>query len=125
MAKSNAQLLKHMLEYISQIQEAGNMFNADLNELKENSVYRNAVALCVLQIGELANNLTEDFRNATSQQIPWKAVRGLRNIVAHHYGKIDYESLWETIECDIPVLKEFCEKQLSDSADEKETGENL
>ncbi len=112
MEKSNEQLLEHMLSYIKQIEEANATFNASKEELKNNSVYRNAVALCILQIGELSNNLTEDYRNSTESQIPWKAVRGLRNIVAHHYGKIDYEILWETIEQDIPQLKNFCEQQI-------------
>lgn len=111
MAKTNEQLLKHIISYANQIWEANEQFHADVNEFKNNSVYRNAVALCVLQIGELANNLTEEFREITSE-IPWREIRGLRNIVAHHYGKIDYELLWETITSDIPVLQEFCEKQI-------------
>ena len=105
-----------------------------LTKLKNNSVYRNAVALCILQIGELANRLTEDYRSMTEDQIPWKAIRGLRNIVAHHYGKIDYKSLWETINQDIPVLREFCENQLLvfeamkeeiDEYEEIEEGQNM
>lgn len=68
--------------------------------------------MCVLQIGELAGKLTEDFRDATSDEIPWRAVRGLRNIVAHTYGKVDSNSLWETITGDIPELKAFCLRQV-------------
>lgn len=111
--KTNKQLLQHMLVYIEQIEEANSMFNASKEELKKNSVYRNAVALCILQIGELSNLLTEDFKELTGTEIPWKAVRGMRNILAHHYGKIDYKALWETISKDIPMLKEFCEKQIA------------
>ena len=111
--KTNKQVLHHMLVYIEQIEEANKMFNADKEELKNNSVYRNAVALCILQIGELSNFLTEDFKDLTKSEIPWKSVRGMRNILAHHYGKIDYESLWETISIDIPVLKRFCENQIT------------
>lgn len=29
-------------------------------------------------------------------------------MVAHNYGKIDDESLWETITSDIPKLKDYC-----------------
>ena len=115
MAKSvntNVQIIPHMINYAEQIEEANAMFNASEEELKNNSVYRNAAALCVLQIGELANRLTDDYRAMTEYQIPWRAIRGLRNIVAHHYGKIDYKSLWETIDQDIPVLRKFCENQI-------------
>lgn len=109
---TNEQILRHIINYAEQIEEANAMFNASEEELKNNSVYRNAAALCILQIGELANRLTEDYRAMTESQIPWRAIRGLRNIVAHHYGKIDYKSLWETIDQDIPVLREFCENQI-------------
>lgn len=109
---TNEQILRHIIKYAEQIEEANAMFNASEKELENNSVYRNAVALCILQIGELANRLTEDYRAMTEAQIPWRAIRGLRNIVAHHYGKIDYKSLWETINQDIPVLREFCENQI-------------
>lgn len=67
----------------------------------------------MLQIGELANKLTNDYKESTEDQIPWKAVRGLRNIVAHEYGHIDCQSLWETIQTDVPVLKEFCEREIA------------
>lgn len=110
--KSNDQLLKHIISYADQIDEANRMFNADKNELENNSVYRNSVALCLLQIGELANKLTDDYKESTADQIPWKAVRGLRNIVAHEYGHIDCESLWETIQTDVPVLREFCKREI-------------
>ena len=36
----------------------------------------------------------------------------MRNIVAHNYGHIDAEILWETIAHDIPDLKKYCEEIL-------------
>lgn len=40
--------------------------------------------------------------------MPWIQIKALRNLVAHNYGKIDDESLWETITGDIPKLKDYC-----------------
>lgn len=34
----------------------------------------------------------------------------MRNIVAHHYGEIDSETLWDVIVDDIPPLKKYCEE---------------
>ena len=112
MSKGNKDLLKHIVGYCNQIDEAHAQFGNSYEAFCNNSVYRNAVAMCVLQIGELANHLTEEFREATAQDIPWKQIRGLRNVVAHEYGNIDEESLWETITDDIPVLCDFCTKQI-------------
>ena len=41
--------------------------------------------------------------------IPWKAIAGMRDIFAHHYGSIDYEMTWNTSIEDIKMLKEFLE----------------
>jgi len=35
-------------------------------------------------------------------------IKTLHNVVVHSYGKIDDESLWETITSDIPKLKGYC-----------------
>ena len=112
MSRGNKDLLRHIIGYCNQIEEANKQFGNSYDLFCSNSVYRNAVAMCVLQIGELSNHLTEDFRQATADDIPWKQIRGLRNVVAHEYGNIDEESLWETITEDIPVLCDFCKRQI-------------
>ena len=68
------------------------------------AIYRNAVALCILQIGELVGKLSEDFRT-NHAVIPWRKIKAMRNIVAHSYGTVDAEVTWEIITEDIPVLK--------------------
>ena len=37
--------------------------------------------------------------------IPWKAIRGFRNIAAHQYDVIDFEDVYKTVTEDIPLLK--------------------
>lgn len=69
--------------------------------------------MCILQIGELANAISEEFRETTKEQINWKQIRGMRNWIAHAYGEVDELILWETISNDIPVLLEFCQVILS------------
>ena len=32
--------------------------------------------------------------------------------IAHHYGKIELEIVWDVVMSDIPALIDFCEKQL-------------
>ena len=41
-------------------------------------------------------------------------MKALRNIVAHSYGKIDKEILWETLVQDIPALNAYCEQIMND-----------
>jgi uncharacterized protein with HEPN domain len=103
----NADVLRHIISYCNDIQEAVQRFGEDYEVFKRDSVYKNATALCVLQIGELTTHLTDDFKQ-TYTGIPWTQIKALRNLIAHNYGKIDDESLWETITNDIPKLKDYC-----------------
>ena len=104
-------IIEKMDRYCQQMDEAHTLFQHSYENFRVNSVYKNAVCLCLMQIGELANNLSEEFKN-NNPDIPWRQIRGMRNIVAHEYGHIDDEIVWETIEDGIPVLKSFCENKL-------------
>lgn len=103
----NADVLRHIISYCNDISEAIQRFGEDYTVFARDSVYKNATALCMMQIGELTTHLTDDFKQ-TYTGIPWTQIKALRNVVAHNYGKIDDESLWETITSDIPKLKDYC-----------------
>lgn len=57
-------------------------------------------------------HLSDEYKLHTADKIPWHQVQGLCNVVAHEYGKIDTDLLWETITEDIPRLRDFCTEQL-------------
>lgn len=113
MSERDVEVLNDILKYCEQINDANRQFNSKKEDFEDNSVYRNAVAMCVLQIGEQAKRLSEEFKIQTAEEIPWHQIQGLRNVVAHEYGRIDAESLWETITDDIPRLFEFCSEQIA------------
>ncbi len=113
MNERDVDVLSSILKYCEQINEANRQFNSRKKDFEENSVYRNAVAMCVLQIGELVKHLSDEYKMRTAEEIPWHQIQGLRNVVAHEYGKIDTESLWETITEDIPILQDFCIEQVA------------
>ena len=104
-------ILKRMLEYCNEIDEYVNRFGDDFEVFENDNAYKGACSLDILQIGELSGNLTEDFRNQT-EEMPWKDIKGMRNIVAHGYGSLDTETTWNTIKEDIPTLKDFCIRKL-------------
>ena len=99
-------ILKHILEYCNKLLEFTQ--NMDYAAFDKSELHKDACSLCILQIGELVYNLTDDFKNEHSS-IPWRQIRSMRNIVAHHYGSVDVETLWDTIKNDIPSLREYCE----------------
>ena len=101
-------ILSHIVSYCGQIEMAVEQFGRDYAVFSSNPVYRNAVALCILQIGELVSNLSDEFK-AQHTAMPWRQIKLMRNIVAHRYGTVDHSITWDVVENDIPTLKEFCQ----------------
>ncbi len=54
-------------------------------------------------IGEAAANLLPEVATLYPQ-IPWKQMRGMRNITVHEYFQVDLTIIWETIQSDLPML---------------------
>lgn len=63
------------------------------------------------RLGEAVARLTDKDSLAPSElaftidhpEIPWRAMKGMRNIVAHDYGGIDYEMLWNALAERVPA----------------------
>lgn len=100
-------ILKHMIRYCDEISQTVDTFGNSKDTFASNFIYQNAVALCVLQIGELTSHLTDEFK-ASHMGMPWNQIKAMRNIVAHNYGNIDIDILWDTVQYDIPSLKKYC-----------------
>ena len=103
----NIRILEHIIGYCDQIEETIQRFGNSYDIFSSDAIYRNAAALCVLQIGELAGKLTDEFR-LSHPGAPCRQIRGMRNIVAHSYGTVDPEITWEILTEDIPKLKAYC-----------------
>lgn len=97
-------ILKKILDYCSQLDEACDMFDNDYNNFLSNSVFQNACCMCILQIGELCKVISEELR-MQEKVVPWKEWCGIRDIFAHQYSNPDCQSVWETIQHDLPELK--------------------
>jgi len=54
-------------------------------------------------IGEAANRLPDEFKDA-SEQVDWHKIRGLRNRIVHNYFGIDYSIIWSVKENYLSVL---------------------
>ena len=104
-------VVAHIIDYCNQINHTIETFGKDYSIFENNSIYKNAIAMCILQIGELVGALSDGFK-LKYNDIPWREIRGMRNVVAHNYGNIEIDSTWETITRDIPELKSFCDEIL-------------
>ncbi len=105
-------VMKHMYEYCEEIDRTLKEIDCRREKYDASSTHRNALALCIMQIGELSGLLSDSFKASNTQQ-PWRDIKQMRNIIAHHYGAFDYDILWEVVTEGIPELKAFCREKLN------------
>ena len=56
-------------------------------------------------IAETTQRLSDDLK-AKANEIDWRGISGLRNILVHEYlGGIDLDIIWDVIKRDLPELK--------------------
>lgn len=106
-------LLKTIARYCNDISAAVKRFTIDEEKIENDSDLRALLAFFVQQIGETASKLSDEFKEL-HPEIEWKAIIGFRNHIVHAYGKIIPEILWDTVQSNIPELKDFCNSILED-----------
>ncbi len=89
MTRGDWQRLLHIRTYCEDIEQFIDRFGRDFDAFTSDRAYFSAVAMCILQIGELSNGLSDEFREATKDQLPWGMIRGMRNWLAHSYAEAD------------------------------------
>src|SRR5688572_1535612 len=58
------------------------------------SMRRMAVERGLELLGEAARRVSAEFREGHAE-IPWRDLIGLRNVLAHDYGEVDQDRLWQ------------------------------
>ena len=74
-----------------------------------NSEKQDAVIRRIEIVGESAAHLTETTRQAIPE-LPFRKMRGMRNIVAHDYGNVDLRIVWEVGLVQVPQICAILEK---------------
>ncbi|MCQ2452786.1 MAG: DUF86 domain-containing protein [Oscillospiraceae bacterium] len=112
MLRPDLQRLNHIADYCREIDKTIARYGDSLETFKQDADYQRSVSFCILQIGELSGGLSEEFRSSTSGQMPWGAIKGMRNLVAHNYGSMSHDIIWQTAKEDVPAVLSFCEEQV-------------
>lgn len=96
--------LWHILDAIRQIEEY--LQGVTYEEFCQNRMFQDAVIRQLEIIGEASRSLTEEFQ-AQHGEIPWRDIIGMRHKIAHNYLEVDLQTVWDTVETDLPPLKEW------------------
>jgi uncharacterized protein with HEPN domain len=77
---------------------------ATIQELADNEMAQDAIIKNLANITESASNL-EKVTQSAYPDIPWKQIKGMRNILVHNYlGDLSHEEIWRTVKEDLPIL---------------------
>lgn len=106
------QRLSHIRDYCIEIQKTIDRYGNSFDTFNSDPDYQRSVSFSILQIGELSGGLSQEFRQATANRVQWGPMKGMRNLVAHNYGSMSRDIIWETAVTDIPALKAFCDEVL-------------
>ena len=95
--------LEHMLAAIENVEE----FTKDINldDFVKSKVLFFAVVKNIEIVGEATYMLTKEYKQ-TRQSVPWLVIEKMRHVLVHGYYTISPEKVWETVQEDIPLLKE-------------------
>jgi uncharacterized protein with HEPN domain len=108
MSKGDLARIQRIKEYCEKINRSIKRFGEKFSAFESDEDYFQSVTMSIFQIGELSNGLTQAFKDDTENEIPWSDIRGIRNLFAHEYEKVDEEVVWEAINVNIPQLQQFC-----------------
>lgn len=110
---------RRLSEYLRQLRAAAQdsiefVTGMSYEEFQDDTKTQRAVAMSLVILGEAAVKIEEHFPEfvAAHPEIAWTAIRGMRNRIAHEYFMLNFETIWKTIEVELPLLMQQVESVL-------------
>jgi uncharacterized protein with HEPN domain len=98
--------LRHILDCIARIED----YVRDGREaFLEDTKTQDAVIRNLEVIGQAVKDFGKESLEGRDTSVPWAAVAGLRNVLAHQYLGVDLKLVWQIVEKDLPSLKSAIE----------------
>jgi len=94
-------VLKKIIQYADEISETISRFNLTQDSFTEDFVARNAISMCILQIGELVGKLSDEFKAENNEYHKSKDnAIDFVNLIEKYIGikELTYEVLHELID---------------------------
>lgn len=102
--------VQDMLTEIAVVEET--VAGLEVEAFAQNQQALRAVLYSLAVIGEAVTGGIDELEVA-DPVTPWHQIRGMRNAVIHEYFRVDVETVWQTTQLDLPMLKTALQKILS------------
>ena len=103
--KNDTVVIDQILYYCERIEYNISTIDGDVKNFLDNEMIQESCSFALIQIGEQVKRLSVDF-TSVHNEIEWKKIAGLRNVIAHRYGEIIIDELWKIITNNVPALRE-------------------
>ena len=110
----NNEQLGVILNYCKRLDASLAFFGKSFDAFQASTVFQDSCSLCLIQIGEAVNRLSDSFKES-NPQIEWHKIYGMRCHLAHAYNMFDAEIAWDAIENYLPSLAAFCEERFDEA----------
>ena len=93
--------LTHMIECINRVFD---YCEGGESSFRQSHLIQDAVIRNLQTMAESGQRLSE-FTKTIASDVPWRAISGFRNIIAHDYLGVDLDMVWQVVSSDLPVLQ--------------------
>jgi uncharacterized protein with HEPN domain len=91
--------VRHMLDAMERVIELSK--GLEREQLRRHEGTTEMILFHLMVLGEDANNITREFA-AKNPDVDWKGLAGVRHKIVHDYADIDYDTIWDILQTDIP-----------------------
>lgn len=74
-------------------------------DIGNNDLLLDSIMFRIIQIAENNSKLTKKFKEEHNE-VPWAAIKGMRNTIVHDYGRVDMPIVYDTVNRAIPRMYE-------------------
>lgn len=76
------------------------------SDIERDPILIDSIMFRIIQIAENATKLTDSFKSSHSN-VPWIAIKGMRNKIVHNYGVVNMTIVYDTVTNGIPEMYEL------------------
>ena len=100
--------MSHDLTYLKDILNSAQtasyyLKNISIADFLNNGILQDAVIRRIELIGEASGRVSEEYQKKNSE-LPWREMKGMRNLLIHEYDAINLEEVYNTVKTELPKL---------------------
>jgi len=100
-----------MIDFLEHIQKelkfiVGHSESVSFEQFLKDDLINRAYLRSLEIIGEAAKKVPDEIR-FKYKEVDWRGMMGLRDVLIHQYFQVDYQLVWQVIQHDIPMAKDW------------------